>query len=163
MTKRVEHGTTGPTALPPVERWLVDGFNVLHAVVLGGEPRAEFWSASQRARLIDRLARGLGEGAAGRAGIVVVFDGQRPLEGDAAHPAPALEVVFAPSADEWIVKHVRRAANEAGAVRPVGVVSNDRQVAGRCRHAGAPVVAPAHFMSHFPATEGEAAEGPSGH
>ncbi len=140
-------GTAEPAEsaeLPVVDVWLVDGFNTLHAVVLGGENRDRFWDRANRERLIERL----GHGVASDTPIVLVFDGSRPVEGDEARPAPGLEVVFAPSADDWIVKRARR----AGGTEPpecVGVVSNDRKVAGRCRHAGAAVVGPAAFMAHL--------------
>ncbi len=144
--------------LPEVDLWLVDGFNALHAVLLGGEDRDHFWRAAQRERLIERLAAGLAAGVGSGARLVVVFDGRRPVEGEAAHPAPGLELVFAPSADDWIVKRARRARaaaedSPAAARERVGVVSNDRQVAGRCRHAGTPVWAPGAFLAHFPAQE----------
>lgn len=156
-------------ALPDVDCWLVDGFNALHAVVLGGEDRGRFWDRAHRERLIAALARGLERrvddpavedraGAAGEdategpvdraTGIVLVFDGHRPVDADEARPAPGLQVVFAPSADEWIVKRAREAAKSEPAVR-IGVVSNDRKVAGRCRHVGAKIVAPAEFMAHL--------------
>jgi len=145
--------------LPEVDVWLVDGFNALHAVVLGGEDRERFWDRAHRDRLIERLGRGL----AARTPIVLVFDGHRPVEGDEAHPAPGLEVVFAPSADDWIVKRARAVQAEEsadeGARERVGVVSNDRKVVGRCRHAGACIVAPAAFMGHLAAAE-EAGSGP---
>lgn len=134
--------------LPDVDVWLVDAFNALHAVVLGGEARERFWDRRGRGRLLERLARGVPSGAP----IVAVFDGTRPVEGDEAHPAAGLEVVFAPSADDWIVRRVRDHAAEtpqgrAAPRHPVGVVSNDRKVVGRCRHHGAAIVAPGRFLA----------------
>jgi hypothetical protein len=144
--------TQAADELPAVDLWLLDGFNVLHAVLLGGQDRGRFWDEANRGRLIQRLASGL----AGRPPIVLVFDGGRPVEGGEAHPAPGIELVFAPSADDWIVKRARlaqRAEKERAQQGPgppaerVGVVSNDRKVVGRCRHAGALVVSPAAFMA----------------
>jgi predicted RNA-binding protein with PIN domain len=131
-------GEDAAPALPSVDLWLVDGFNVLHAIVLGGEPRGRFWDGEHRGRLIAQLARGLASGTP----IVVVFDGRRPVDGDAAHPADGVELVFAPSADDWMVRRARSAGDER-----VGVVTRDRKVAGRCRHAGAEVVEPGPFMA----------------
>jgi len=154
---------TGSTELPEVDVWLLDGFNVLHAVVLGGEDRGRFWDAAQRDRLIERL----GAGTPGGVPIVVVFDGEHPVQGEAARPSPGLEVVFAPSADDWIVRRARRAAaGDAGGgggggagggdrSERVGVVSSDRKVAGRCRHAGAVVVAPSAFMARLLPSTGD--------
>ena len=132
--------------LPPkAEVWLVDGYNVLHAIVLGGEPRGRFWQRDSRARLIERLAAR----ADTTVEIVLVFDGKHPVEGDDAHPAPGLEVVFAPSADDWIVRRVR----ESERAERIGVVTHDRQVSGRCRHAGAIVRAPGNFLAALPRAE----------
>jgi len=160
MTMRREHeGSTGAPepdsqqVLPEVELWLVDGFNALHAVVLGGESRAAFWGRAQRERLIERLstpAPSMADDASDRfVPILLVFDGKRPVEAAEAHPAPHLELVFAASADDWIVKRARRESREARP-RRVGVVTRDRQVAGRCQHAGALIVAPGPFLACFP-------------
>ena len=137
-----QEAPTDIAPLPPVDVWLVDGFNVLHAVVLGGEPRGRFWERGSRDRLVDRLAQRRDVSVE----IVLVFDGKHPVEGDEAHPAPGLELVFAPSADDWIVARVR-ASDSADRV---GVVTRDRQVGGRCRHAGATVLAPGDFLAALP-------------
>ena len=55
-------GSAKPSPLPNVDVWLVDGFNALHAVVLGGEDRGRFWEGSHRDRLIRRLACGVESG-----------------------------------------------------------------------------------------------------
>lgn len=137
---------SGRPALPgEVDAWLLDGFNVLHAVLLGGQSRGRFWQRSERERLVARLVGAPGD-TRPPGEIVVVFDGAHPVEGEAARPGPGVEVVFAPSADDWIVRRVRRSE------RPerIGVVTNDRQVAGRSRHAGARIVAPASFLAACP-------------
>jgi len=115
--------------------WLVDGFNVLCAGVLRGRERSAFWSEASRQRLLDRVARFEDR----HARVIVVFDGDGPA---AAPRAGGPESVFASSADEWIVAHLR----EAGAER-VAVVTADRQLAGRARHRGAQVVPPLRFLA----------------
>jgi len=161
--------------------WLVDGFNALHTVILGGEARREWWREPERQRLIERVRAFSRPGAE----IWVVFDGDRTPppngagdggndrgnkdekydeddendeddEGDAgdaaetsASPAtsatsPRLEVVFAPSADDWLVRRVR----QADAAGRLAVVTADRKVAARCRHAGSAVIAPRDFLAH---------------
>jgi hypothetical protein len=143
--------------LPTAELWLVDGYNALHAVLLGGgrseERRQDWWRAEQRQRLVDRVS-GFRDTATT---IRVIFDGPTPGSAsdqlaEAGEPAgdpgraaqPRVEVVFAPSADDWLVRSVR------GAPQPktIVVVTGDRRVAGRCRHAGAAVIAPRAFLAH---------------
>src|SRR5215468_4666577 len=55
-------------------RWLVDGFNVLHAGVLRGSDRRGWWREEARARLLARVA-GFDDPAAE---LWVVFDGPGP-------------------------------------------------------------------------------------
>ena len=75
-----------------------------------------------------------------------VFDGKRPSP-DSGDSNP--RIVFAPSADQWIVARVRKAENP----QAFAVVSADHQVGGRCRHAGAQVVAPRDFIARCPPSE----------
>lgn len=120
------------------ERWLVDGFNVLHAGVLRGNDRRGWWREEVRARLLERVAAF--EDAA--AELWVVFDGAgpgAPAEVESARP----RVVFAPSADDWLLAAVREADDPARVV----VVTADRQLADRARHRGARVVGPRSFLA----------------
>lgn len=139
------------------ETWLVDGFNVLNAAMLRGAERRGFWRSEARQRLIDRASR-----LASRDPVCLVFDGQHPPEGEeadaereSAHDIPAcldLQVVFAPSADDWLLRHVRNAAEPARLV----LVTADRSLADRARHAGARVVSPREFLARCDADEGAA-------
>jgi len=115
--------------------WLVDGFNVLHAVVLKGRDRKEWWRGPKRARVLD-LAGALPDA---EAEIVVVFDGEAPEE--APELPPRVRQVFAPSADDWVVRRVKDAPPGA----PVTVVTADRELADRARHHGAEIVSPRRF------------------
>lgn len=117
--------------------WLVDGFNVLHAAVLKGRDRKEWWREPARARVLD-LAGGLPDA---RAEIVVVFDGEDP--DDASELPPRVQQVFAPSADDWLVRRVKQTPRGD----PVTVVTADRQLANRARHHGADVVSPRTFAA----------------
>ena len=56
-------------------------------------------------------------------------------------PPGCLHVVFARSADDWLVKRVRAAGE------PVCVVTSDRQLADRARRRGAEVVSPRRFLA----------------
>lgn len=135
--------------MEPEVRWLVDGFNVLHAGVLRGKDRQGWWREDMRARLLERVA-GFEDAAAE---LWVVFDGPGPPgEAEAASERP--RVVFAPSADEWLLASVREAAQPDSIV----VVTADRQLADRVRHRGARVVSPRVFLARCAASEGEATQ-----
>jgi predicted RNA-binding protein with PIN domain len=120
------------------ERWLVDGFNVLHAGVLRGNDRRGWWREEVRARLLARVA-GFEDAAAE---LWVVFDGPGP-GGDAERESQRPRVVFAPSADEWLLAAVRDTPDPASVV----VVTADRQLADRARHRGARIVSPRAFLA----------------
>ena len=120
------------------ERWLVDGFNVLHAGVLRGNDRRGWWREEMRARVIERVAAF--EDAA--AELWVVFDGPGP-GGDAERDSRRPRVVFAPSADEWLLEAVRETPDPASVV----IVTADRQLADRARHRGARIVSPRAFLA----------------
>lgn len=117
-------------------RWLVDGFNVLHAVVLGGRDRSEWWKESRRAEVLA-LAAGLSWRGAE---VWVVFDGPPERCGESV-AAGGVHEVFAPSADAWILERVR--ADEAPA--RLAVVTADRALVSRLERCGARVVPPAAF------------------
>lgn len=139
-----------PSDLPPEEvspeTWLVDGFNVLHASLLGGRDREEWWTETHREEVLS-LARSL-TGSGGE--IWVVFDGQRPGAEESAE-ASGVRQVFAPSADEWLLRRVR----ESPAPGRVAVVTSDRRLASRARHRGALVVSPAEFLARCRSDAGE--------
>ena len=124
--------------------WLVDGFNVLHAGLLRGRDRGRWWQASERHRLVE-LARRFDDP---EAQVWVVFDGAHPppeeAEGSAEEAKERVQVIFAPSADEWLLARLR----EAPSPDRVVVVTRDRRLADRSRHRGARVVAPREFLSH---------------
>ncbi len=123
------------------EIWLVDGFNVLHAGVLKGRDRAGWWTASVQLRLLERVV-----GFEPReAELWVVFDAASPSS-ERCVPGPEharIRLVFAPSADDWLVREVRRAETPAR----LAVVTGDRQVGGRVRHAGGRIVSPRAFLA----------------
>jgi predicted RNA-binding protein with PIN domain len=131
-------------AQPPRDEWLIDGYNVIHAGLLGAAGRREWWRAEHRARLEERC-REFAERANESAQpplIWLVFDGTRPGDENDATCAESPSIVFAPSADDWIVKRVRGYEDP----QRLNVVTGDRQVADRCRHAGAQVVSPRAFL-----------------
>ena len=116
--------------------WLVDGYNVLHAAVLGGKDRSQWWTESRRRELLERASS-----FDGAAEIWIVFDG--PDDSAAAAGSAGPHCVFADSADDWLVDRVRRAEDPT----EIAVVTADRQVAGRARGRGARVVSPKDFLA----------------
>jgi predicted RNA-binding protein with PIN domain len=131
-----------PMALPadPADEprtWLVDGFNLMHAAVLRGRDRRDWWGPAARERVLELVRR---LDAPPEAQVVVVFDGQRPAdEPEQAEARP--QVVFAASADEWLIRAVREASDPGR----IAVVTADRQLADRARHRGARVIGPRAF------------------
>jgi predicted RNA-binding protein with PIN domain len=117
--------------------WLVDGYNVLCAGLLGGRERSRWWAAERRGELLEVLARFDEPDAE----IWVVFDGEQTPDPPGGE-ADRIRTIFAPSADAWLVEEVKRRAGD----RPVAVVTADRKVAGRARHRGARVVAPRELI-----------------
>jgi predicted RNA-binding protein with PIN domain len=120
---------------------LIDGFNFLHAVVLRGQARAEWWSPSKQAMVIEWLTQHTG---GERAELWVVFD-QR---GSSAGAAPgqsegSIQVCYAPDADELIV--ARCAELTSG--REVSVISADRSLVDRARRHGARGLSPWKFAA----------------
>ena len=122
---------------PPSPLYLVDGYNVLHAVVLAGRARARFWSVENQLAVAQLAARFTGGEAR------VVFDASRPerqlLNTDEA-PVPC---EYAPSADERIVQIAKELQHQ----RPVVVVSADRQLCDLARNFGATRLSPWQFAA----------------
>jgi predicted RNA-binding protein with PIN domain len=116
--------------------WLVDGYNVLHAGVLGGRDRSQWWTASRRRELLDRVA-----GFDPAAELWIVFDGPEDPGSEFARPGP--RCVFAASADDWLVERVRRSDDPSR----IAVVTADRQIADRARSRGAQIVSPTDFLA----------------
>ena len=117
--------------------WLVDGFNVLH-VGLGGRAQKDWWNAAGRQRVLACAQRLAAQGER----IRVVFDGARPAEPEPAAPV-GLAVVFAPSADRYLLRAIREAPDPTA----LQLVTADRPVAERARKLGARVVTPAEFLA----------------
>ncbi len=132
----------GAASLP--RRWLIDGFNLLHTALLGGQARGiRWWDELHRRRVVDAVSSYADAGAE----LIVVFDGRQPdaPHADAAARAAAsrpLQLRYAPSADEWVLRELRSCADPAA----IGVVTADRRLAARARSKGAQVEAPISFL-----------------
>ncbi len=116
--------------------WLVDGYNVLQAAVLGGRDRSQWWTESRRRELLERVS-----GFDADAEIWIVFDGPDDPGAEAEPLGP--RCVSAVSADDWLVDRVRGAEDPA----EIAVVTADRRVAGRARGRGAQIVSPKDFLA----------------
>jgi predicted RNA-binding protein with PIN domain len=140
---------------------LVDGFNVLHAVLLGKEREDGWWRREFRERLLRRIS----VWQSGSDEIWVAFDGAEPAWSVWAEPiavpktsdakSTIVHSVFVESADDWIVRRARRASHPDQTI----VVSGDRKVTGRARSAGCEIWTPWAFISRCPTLE----EGQSDH
>lgn len=123
--------------------WLVDGYNALHVGLLrGGDREGAWWSRAGREALLERVRRF--DGGAGT--VSVVFDGPDPRElpdpGAPVEPGSQPRLVFAPSADDWLLRRARDAAPGE-----VAIVTADRRLAARARARGATVVSPREFLA----------------
>jgi predicted RNA-binding protein with PIN domain len=126
------------SALPAISLWLVDGFNVLHAHLLRGRDRKEWWSAERRQLVIEQAERLAVRGER----VCVVFDGKRPADEAEAPEDALLRVVFAADADDWMLKTMRAAADPGS----VAIVTGDRPVKDRARRWGAHAVSPREWL-----------------
>jgi hypothetical protein len=134
--------------MPPL--YLIDAYNFLHAVVLKGRRRANWWSSDNQRRVVDAVAA---IGAA-REGFeaCVVFDRRGPVSdadpwgGAPVGAGPAVEVHSAPDADDYIVA---RCAELSG-LRELWVVTADRSLGDRARRHGARRLSPWAFAAGEP-------------
>ena len=134
---------------------LVDGFNVLHAVLLGKEREDGWWRREPRERLLRRISAW----QSGPHEIWVAFDGTQPAWSVWAEPiavprtshsqSTTVHSVFVESADDWIVRRARRATHPEQMI----IVSGDRKVTGRARSAGCEIWTPWAFISRCPALD----------
>jgi predicted RNA-binding protein with PIN domain len=116
---------------------IIDGFNVLHAVVLVGRDRAGWWQPAAQRRLVERVE----QLTLSYPSMWIVFD-RRPstseVPEDVTSKDSRIRIVYAPSADEWIVHEVARLAPQYS----VTVVTADRPLRERVRRVGGMVLSP---------------------
>ena len=116
---------------------IIDGFNVLHAVVLVGRDRSGWWQPAAQRRLVERVE----QLTLSYPAIWIVFD-RRPSTSEVPEDVTSndsrLRIVYAPSADEWIVHEVERLAPQ----HSVTVVTADRPLQERVRRVKGTVFSP---------------------
>jgi predicted RNA-binding protein with PIN domain len=121
---------------------IIDGFNVLHAVVLIGRDRAGWWQPAAQRRLVERVE----QLTLSYPAMWIVFD-RRPstseVPEDVTSNDPRIRIVYAPSADEWIVHEVERLAPQ----HAITVVTADRPLRERVRRVGGSLLSPLALFS----------------
>ncbi len=133
--------TFSPKSCSPL--LLVDGFNVLHAGVLSGRDRAEWWKETAQRRLVHRVEK---FSDADAAEIWIIFDRRADKEGQATNVSssdPRISITYSPSADDWIVEQVVQRAGS----RRITVVTGDRPLRERVRRAGGSLLSPLQFLT----------------
>lgn len=119
--------------------WLVDGYNVLHAVLLGQEREVPWWRREYQQLVLDWVVERFPAPLTDH-NVVLAFDASRPLC-DAERVAHAwVNVVYVPDVDEWMVQ--RCAQSECGSGNTTCVVTADRSLGDRARARGARVAKP---------------------
>ena len=122
---------------------IIDGFNVLHAGILTGRDRANWWRAEIQRRLVARVEQFSQTQAAE---LWIVFDrrsDRHSEKGDVDSDDPRIHVFYAPSADDWIVSKVEAWSSQ----RTIAVVTADRLLRERVRLAGGMLSSPMQFLA----------------
>jgi len=122
---------------------IIDGFNVLHAGILTGRDRANWWRAEIQRRLVARVEQFSQTQAAE---LWIVFDRRSDRHSekeDVDSDDPRIRVFYAPSADDWIVSKVEAWSSQ----RTITVVTADRLLRERVRRAGGMLSSPMQFLA----------------
>lgn len=125
--------------------YLIDGFNLLHAAILSGKARRNWWSVDNQRRVV-KLAEGFDGAQPGS--LWVVFDRREGVEPGAQGPdgecqsTSRVTVHFAPSADDWIVQTVQEREQQSHGMAKTHVVSADRALQDRACHRGSVRLSP---------------------
>lgn len=122
---------------------IIDGFNVLHAGILTGRDRANWWQPAMQRRLVERVEFCTD---ATNANIWIIFDRRTHTQNeyeDVRSNDPLISIFYAPSADDWIVAQVEEHAHE----HAITVVTADRPLRERVRRAGGMLSSPMQFLA----------------
>jgi predicted RNA-binding protein with PIN domain len=130
----------------PNKPWYFDGYNILHAVLLGRERDVTWWHRDFQQLVVSWAETLILQSPIDGAPITVVFDAQRPVAASETVNSAVLSVIYAPSADEWIVDTCRRTPG-------AHVVSADRSLTDRAKAAGAVIFKPWAFENGPTSTE----------
>jgi len=113
---------------------LVDGFNLLHALILKGRDRPEWWSVAHQERVLELVSR-----YRGHEECWVVFDAAR-ADSARLEAESQVRLHYAPDADAWILEQIKTLRP-----RQVVVVTNDRSLQDRAKMLGAQRMSPWQF------------------
>ena len=125
---------------------LIDGFNVLHAGVLTGRDRANWWQTPAQRRLVERVERFADPLYPV---LWIVFDRRERRTSDPQAPEEVtstdtrIRIFYAPSADDWIVAQVEQQTARCH----VTVVTADRLLRDRVRQVGGKLLSPSQFLA----------------
>lgn len=122
---------------------LIDGFNVLHASILTGRDRANWWCPAMQRRLVTRVE---GYTGAEYATLWIIFDRRTDTQAGCENVTsndPRISVFYAPSADDWIVARVEEHARQ----QAITVVTADRLLRERVRRAGGRLSSPTQLLA----------------
>lgn len=117
--------------------WYIDGFNVLHAVLLGRDRKVAWWHRDFQTRVVRWVEDLVHLPPLAGSAITVVFDSERSLDEVQRVESLLVRVVYAPSADEWIVETCSSSENSGA-----WVLSADRALVERVKARGARAVRP---------------------
>lgn len=98
--------------------WLIDGYNVLHAVVLKRKRDVEWWQPEYQQRVLEWVTARLetflpdAEHCSGDE-VIIVFDASRTPPADTAPQHDVVRIVYAPNADAWMVSRCKEASQSA--------------------------------------------------
>lgn len=117
-----------------------DGYNILHAVLLGRERNVVWWHRDFQVRVVAWVEQLLDEPPLNVAAATVVFDAHRqPSDAERVQSSLA-SIVYTPDADDWIVRECTRTI-AAGSPAP-WLVTADRSLSDRAKTLGVRVVKP---------------------
>ena len=117
--------------------------NVLHAGVLVGRDRADWWKEAAQRRLVERVEQ---FSDPTHSEIWIVFDRkeeQRGVATDVTSSNTHIRIIYATSADDWIVEQVQTFSKK----HAITVVTADRSLQSRVRHAGGTLLSPLKFLN----------------
>jgi predicted RNA-binding protein with PIN domain len=117
--------------------WYFDGYNVLHAVLLGHERDVSWWHRDYQQRVVARVEEWMRSPELPTAAVTVVFDAHRLLSDSERVHSSSLNVVYAPNADDWLINTC-----ELGGENNPCFVTADRSLSDKLKARGARIVKP---------------------
>jgi predicted RNA-binding protein with PIN domain len=121
---------------PHIKLWVIDGFNLLHACILKGRDRRNWWGAEAQSKVVRWL-----DDFDTPAELCVVFDAGSERSERCSWAREGAELRYAAHADDAIVDIVR----DARSASQICVVSADRALRDRCRIFGCQLLRPWEF------------------